>query len=85
MSDWEIRKKISRMALGWDNYELVKGKAEVFPTKESKDYIDKLARFHKDVMEFFRNLDIYENGDRLAQAEQLVNLIKQGEAIEDYD
>ena len=85
MSDWEIRKKISRMALGWDNYELVKGKAEVFPAKESKDYIDKLARFHKDVMEFFRNLDIYENGDRLAQAEQLVNLIKQGEAIEDYD
>ena len=85
MSDWEIRKKISRMALGWDNYELVKGKAEVFPTKESKDYIDKLARFHKDVMEFFRNLDIYENGDRLTQAEQLVNLIKQGEAIEEHD
>ena len=85
MADWEIRKKVARMALGWDNYELVKGKAEVFPTKESKDYIDKLARFHKDVMEFFRNLDIYENGDRLAQAEQLVNLIKQGEAIEDYD
>ena len=85
MADWEIRKKVARMALGWDNYELVKGKAEVFPTKESRDYIDKLARFHKDVMEFFRNLDIYENGDRLAQAEQLVNLIKQGEAIEDYD
>ena len=85
MADWEIRKKVARMALGWDNYELVKGKAEVFPTKESRDYIDKLARFHKDVMKFFRNLDIYENGDRLAQAEQLVNLIKQGEAIEDYD
>ena len=85
MADWELRKKVARMALGWDNYELVKGKAEVFPAKESKDYIDKLARFHKDVMEFFRNLDIYENGDRLTQAEQLVNLIKQGEAIEDYD
>jgi len=85
MADWEIRKKVARMALGWDNYELVKGKAEVFPIKESKDYIDKLARFHRDVMEFFRNLDIYENGDRLTQAEQLVNLIKQGEAIEDYD
>ena len=85
MADWELRKKVARMALGWDNYELVKGKAEVFPTKESKDYIDKLARFHKDVMEFFRNLDIYENGDRLTQAEQLVNLIKQGEAIEERD
>ena len=85
MADWELRKKVARMALGWDNYELVKGKAEVFPAKESKDYIDKLARFHKDVMEFFRNLDIYENGDRLTQAEQLVNLIKQGEAIEEHD
>ena len=85
MADWEIRKKVARMALGWDNYELVKGKAEVFPAKESKDYIDKLAGFHKDVMKFFRNLDIYENGDRLAQAERLVNLIKQGEVIEDYD
>jgi len=88
MSDWEIKKKISRMALGWDNYELVKGKAEPIPsipeaTGVSQEYVDSLEDFHKDVMEFFHNLNVYSNSDRLEQAERLVNLMKQGEAIRD--
>ena len=81
MADWEIRKKVARMALGWDNYELVKGKAEVFPTKESKDYVDKLIRFHKDTMKFLRSLDVYENDDRLDKVQELIELIRQGESI----
>ena len=52
---------------------------------ELVEYIDSLVGFHKDVMIFFRSLDVYGTSDRLAQAEQLVNLIKQGEAIEELD
>jgi hypothetical protein len=85
MADWELRKKVARMALGWDNYELVKGKAEVFPAKESKDYVDKLTGFHKDVMKFLRSLDVYSTSDRLTKAKQLHALMKRGEAIEEYD
>ena len=81
MSDWEIKKKISRMALGWDNYELVKGKAKVFPTKESKGYLNNLERFHKDTMKFLRSLDVYENDDRLDKVQELIDLIQQGESI----
>ena len=83
MADWEIRKKISRMALGWDNYELVKGKAKVFPTISiaDKDYMDKLERFHKDTMKFLRSLDVYENDDRLDKVQELIDLIRQGESI----
>ena len=85
MADWEIKKKVARMALGWDNYELVKGKAEVFPAKESKDYVDKLTGFHKDVMKFLRSLDVYSTSDRMEKAEQLHDLMKRGESIEEYN
>ena len=55
----ELRRKVARMALGYDKYELVKGKAEVFPAKESTDYVDSLVAFHKDVMKFLRSLNVY--------------------------
>ena len=85
MADWELRKKVARMALGWDNYELVKGKAEVFPAKESTDYMDSLVAFHKDAMEILKHLDLYSTDDRLSTKTLIDALIKQGEAIEEYD
>ena len=47
------------------------------------EYVDSLVGFHKDAMEFFRSLDVYGTSDRLVQAERLVALIRQGEAIEE--
>ena len=81
----ELRRKVARMALGYDKYELVKGKAEVFPAKESTDYVDSLVAFHKDAMEILKYLDLYSTDDRLSTKTLIVALIKQGEAIEEHD
>jgi hypothetical protein len=80
-----IGEQIARMALGYDKYELVKGKAEVFPAKESTDYVDSLVAFHKDAMKFLRSLNVYSTSDRLETAKQINALLKQGDSIEDYD
>ena len=71
----ELRQKVARMALGYDKYELVKG----------TDYVDSLVAFHKDAMEILKHLDLYSTDDRLTTKTLIVALIKQGEAIEEYD
>ena len=74
----ELRQKIARMALGYDKYELSIGKAEAFPSKE---YVEILEQFHKNTMKFLRSLDVYDNDDRLDKAQELIDLIRQGESI----
>ncbi len=45
------------------------------------EYVDSLVGFHKDAMEFFRSLDVYDNDDRLDKVQELIELIRQGESI----
>ena len=74
----ELRHKIARMALGYDQYELSIGKAESFPSKE---YVEILEEFHKNTMKFLLSLDVYDNDDRLDKVKELIELIRQGESI----
>tara|TARA_Y100000310_G_C20571704_1_gene758387 strand:- start:494 stop:745 length:252 start_codon:yes stop_codon:yes gene_type:complete len=83
------------MAKGYDKYhvyhdpEIPCGEAEQIAQEEAEKYIDKyvdsLEVFHKNTMSFIRSLDVYDTYDRLSKVEELQALIKQGEAIEEYD
>ncbi len=90
-----LSQKITRMAKGYDKYhvyhdpEIPCGEAEQIAQEEAEKYIDKyvdsLEVFHKNTMSFIRSLDVYDTYDRLSKVEELQALIKQGEAIEEYD
>ena len=56
---------------------------EMFESSEA--YIDNLAEFHKDTMEFLRSLDVYSTSDRLDKVKQLQTLMEQGEALEEHN
>ena len=56
---------------------------EMFESSEA--YIDNLAEFHKDTMEFLRSLDVYSTSDRLEKVNQLQALMESGEKIKVYD
>ena len=47
-------------------------------------YIDELEKFHKNTMSFIDSLDVSKDYDRVKGAEELQDLIKQGEQIREF-
>ena len=91
----KISREIARMAMGHDDYhidhdpEIPCGEAELVAKEETEAYIDKyidsLEMFHKNTMSFIDSLDVSKNYDRLKGAEELQDLIKQGEQIQEFN